>query len=407
MSESVKKNYLYNILYEILVLIIPLITAPYLSRILGSERIGEYTFSYSIVSYFILFGRLGIVNHGCREIAKITSKIERSRFFLSLITIQFASFLLVLLGYLLKRFKFLNDEFLQVANKFCFYVALPVLLFKNLYDSSLIDMPWKLIIFSVSAIITIFLLATLYAIIFVKDKRQKGVMIQAIMRSNYAFIGIPLATSLFSDNELIAKTGTMVAIMSIFCIPLFNMLSVIALSMFVDEEDNKGHIKKVLLDIAKNPLIIAILCGLLVLIFRMIIPTSSFVVRDHVSFLYKTIEYIAKIASPLALIIVGGQFEFTTSKENRILLIIGVSVRMVLVPTIIFTIAILLDVFANYEFATLIAIFASPIAVVSAIMAKEMKNDHILASKLVVWSTAVSSVTIFLAVFVLKSLGYL
>ena len=99
MSESVKKNYLYNILYEILVLIIPLITAPYLSRILGSERIGEYTFSYSIVSYFILFGRLGIVNHGCREIAKITSKIERSRFFLSLITIQFASFLLVLLGY--------------------------------------------------------------------------------------------------------------------------------------------------------------------------------------------------------------------------------------------------------------------------------------------------------------------
>ena len=315
--------------------------------------------------------------------------------------------LLVMLGYLLKRCKFLNSEFLQVANKFCFYVALPVLLFKNLYDSTLTNMPWKLIIFTVSAIIIIFLLATLYAILFVKDKKQKGVMIQAIMRSNYAFIGIPLATSLFTDNELIAKTGTMVAIMSIFCIPLFNMLSVVALSMFVDEEDNKGHIKKVLIDIAKNPLIIAILCGLLVLVFRTIVPTSSFVVRDNVSFLYKTIEYIAKIASPLALIIVGGQFEFTTSKENRALLIVGVSVRMVLIPAAVFSIAILLNIFANYEFATLIAIFASPIAVVSAIMAKEMKNDHILASKLVVWSTAVSSVTIFLIVFVLKSLGYL
>ena len=80
---------------------------------------------------------------------------------------------------------------------------------------------------------------------------------------------------------------------------------------------------------------------------------------------------------------------------------------MVVVPIVVFSIAIILNMFTNYEFATLIAIFASPIAVVSAIMAKEMNNDHLLASQLVVWSTLVSSVTIFIIVLTLKSLGYL
>lgn len=315
--------------------------------------------------------------------------------------------LLVALGYLLKKIKFFSPEFLQIANKFCFYVALPALLFKNLYDSDLDSLPWKLVIFSVSAIIIIFLLALLYAIIFVKDNTKKGVMIQGIMRSNYAFIGIPLATSLFSDNELIAKTGVTVALMSIFCIPLFNMLSVVALSIFVDKDENTNHFKKVLLGIIKNPLIIAIFSGLLVLIFRLIIPSSAFIIRDNVNFLYKTLDSLAKIASPLALIIVGGQFEFSVNSESKGLLITGVIVRMVVVPVVVFLVATLCFNFANYEFATLIAIFASPIAVVSAIMAKEMNNDHILASQLVVWSTIVSSVTIFIIVLTLKSLGYL
>lgn len=101
MTKSVKKNYFYNILYEILVIIIPLITSPYLSRVLGAEAIGTYTYQYSIVSYFILFARLGIVNHGSREIAKVDSIEQRSKIFCNVLFIQICSSLFALFAYIL------------------------------------------------------------------------------------------------------------------------------------------------------------------------------------------------------------------------------------------------------------------------------------------------------------------
>lgn len=68
-NKSITKNYLYNLTYQILVLILPLITAPYISRVLGAENIGIYSYTLSISAYFILFGSLGIALYGQREIA--------------------------------------------------------------------------------------------------------------------------------------------------------------------------------------------------------------------------------------------------------------------------------------------------------------------------------------------------
>ena len=59
-KESIKKNYRYNLIYQILVVIVPLITTPYLSRVLGAENIGIYSYTLSITTYFILFGTLGV-----------------------------------------------------------------------------------------------------------------------------------------------------------------------------------------------------------------------------------------------------------------------------------------------------------------------------------------------------------
>lgn len=69
MKKSITKNYLYNLVYQILILILPLITTPYISRILGAENIGIYSYTISIVTYFILFGSLGIAMYGQREVA--------------------------------------------------------------------------------------------------------------------------------------------------------------------------------------------------------------------------------------------------------------------------------------------------------------------------------------------------
>lgn len=68
-KKSITKNYIYNLIYQVLVLILPLITAPYISRVLGAENIGIYSYTLSISAYFILFGSLGIAMYGQREIA--------------------------------------------------------------------------------------------------------------------------------------------------------------------------------------------------------------------------------------------------------------------------------------------------------------------------------------------------
>ena len=88
--KSIKKNYLYNLLYQILILILPIITTPYISRTLGSENIGIYSFTISIVTYFMLFGSLGVSLYGQREIAYIRkNKIKLQRTFFEIVVFRF------------------------------------------------------------------------------------------------------------------------------------------------------------------------------------------------------------------------------------------------------------------------------------------------------------------------------
>ena len=71
-KKSLTKNYIYNLIYQVLTLVLPLITTPYLSRVLGATPIGIYSYTYSIVSYFLLFGALGVGLYGQREIAYVS-----------------------------------------------------------------------------------------------------------------------------------------------------------------------------------------------------------------------------------------------------------------------------------------------------------------------------------------------
>lgn len=107
--SNVKKNLLYNIAYQILILIIPLITVPYVSRVLGVENIGIYSYTYSIVYYFMLIAMLGINNYGNRTIAKSReNKEELSRNFLGIYSIQFTMSVVMIISYLIYISKFEN-----------------------------------------------------------------------------------------------------------------------------------------------------------------------------------------------------------------------------------------------------------------------------------------------------------
>ena len=101
-NKSVVKNYMYNMIYQILILILPLITTPYLSRVLGPEGVGIYGYTYSIVTYFVLFGSLGIALYGQREIAYVQDNPrKRKKVFLELILFRFITLIATVLIYCL------------------------------------------------------------------------------------------------------------------------------------------------------------------------------------------------------------------------------------------------------------------------------------------------------------------
>lgn len=99
-SKSITKNYLYNLIYQILLIIIPIITTPYVSRVLGADGVGKFSFSNSIVSYFVIFASLGFGYYAQREIAKYQdNRKKQTEIFWEIIIVRSVSVLMVLIVY--------------------------------------------------------------------------------------------------------------------------------------------------------------------------------------------------------------------------------------------------------------------------------------------------------------------
>ena len=117
---------------------------------------------------------------------------------------------------------------------------------------------------------------------------------------------------------------------------------------------------------------------------------------------------MSQVASPLALIALGAQFNFTATKGLIKPLTIGVAIRNAIIPaTVLSTAYIFFPVFYGAGFAALIALFASPVAVAATVMAVEMGGDSELAGQMLFWTTIISALSIFLFVFIFSSLGAL
>lgn len=312
--------------------------------------------------------------------------------------------LMIALGYFFKRIKLLNQGFLDVGNKLTFRVLIPALLYYNIYGiGSLGEINFGFVLYGLGAVAAIFLIAALVTCLFTKDSGKRGALIQATFRSNYAIIGLPLASALFGD-----KGAAAAGVMSAFCVPLFNILAVVTLTIFNnDSQKKKIDIKKILVGIIKNPLIIGTVLGLLTLGVRelFVLWGVDFRLRD-IEFLYKTLENLKSICTPFALIVLGGRFEFSAVKRQLRHIIFGTLMRTVAVPVVALSVAyFFIPNLSGEHYATYVAVFATPVAVASAIMAKEMGADDELAGQLVVWTSLVSTVTIFIYVAIFRTIG--
>ena len=100
--SSLKQNFIYNVAYQILLILLPLVTAPYISRTLGATSIGVYSYTNSIAYYFLMIAMLGISNHGNRSIAAARYDKEKlNRTFSSIYSLQIFTFSIAIIAYFL------------------------------------------------------------------------------------------------------------------------------------------------------------------------------------------------------------------------------------------------------------------------------------------------------------------
>ncbi|MGN0317097.1 MAG: AEC family transporter [Lachnospira sp.] len=325
--------------------------------------------------------------------------------------------LLVALGYFLKKTNLFTKEFLRVGNKTVFRLLIPALLFTNIAEiNNFSELNVDALIYVLIAILIIIAAAFILSLS-IKDKRQKGVILQCTFRSNFSLIGIPLAQLMAGDAGVRCA-----ALISAFSIPIFNIVAVIALSIFIDSPDStdasvspNDRIKKIITNIVKNPLIISVLLGVLVILITPVInmlPASVLDLLSRFNFIKTVLDYLAKASTPVALLVLGGLFELNVIKDLKTQIIKGCLGRLIIAPSIGVGGAVLLQLlgvvnFDNSVYAVFVALFCTPVAVSSAVMAEEMNNDGQLASQLVVWTTLLSALIIFFIVVMLKALGLL
>lgn len=309
--------------------------------------------------------------------------------------------IMVVIGYMLKKIGFMNERFAKEANRLVFRIFMPVMLFVNIYkieDLSTID--FGFMGFAAIALLIVFFLAIPTAIAVARQKNRRGVLIQAIIRSGYSLIGFSVAGSLCPNGGLMVAT-----ILSVIIIPMFNILTVISLVSIGNDSDEKPGVWKIVRDIITNPLIVGIAIGLACIGIRTIFGNVGIEFRlSQITPVMEVLEYLARLAIPLALLVLGAQFEFSAVASLKREIIWGVVIRTVIVPTLVIGVAYFVfgDRFGAAQFATLVAAFATPVAVPSVPMVQEMGGDVTLAGQLVVWSTLVSAVTIFIVTFLLR-----
>lgn len=312
--------------------------------------------------------------------------------------------LMVVVGYFFKKIGMMDEDFAKKANKLVFRAFMPVMLFVNIYKMSLSDVDLGFIGYCLIALFIVFAISVPACMMIAGKKDRVGVLVQAIFRSGYSLIGIPLAGSLYGDEGMMAAT-----ILSAALIPCFNVLAVISLSALGNDSGEKVSPKKIILDIIKNPLIIGIFSALVCVAVRNLVfePMGITFKLSDITPLFQVLQYLANLAIPLALLVLGAQFEFSAVAALKKEIIFGTLTRTVIVPALVLGVAFIFfrDRFTPAQFATLVAAFATPVAVPSVPMVQEMGGDVTLAGQLVVWSTLVSAITVFLVTFLLRMGG--
>lgn len=299
-------------------------------------------------------------------------------------------FAVIAIGYILKQTGMLNDNFIEVANRFIFKVTLPILLFTDIGATNISkNFDGKYILFC--AVVTTICFWTIWFITkkIMKDSSMIGAFVQASFRGSAAIFGIAFIQNIYGD-------AGMAPLMIIGSVPLYNIYSVIVLT-FEGDNNEKGmdNIKKACINIIKNPIIIGILLGILESLLNINFP----------KIVDKTLENFAVIASPLALVTIGASFEGKKALAKIKPTLVSSFIKLIVQVALFLPLAVYFG-FRDQKLIALLIMLGCPSTVSSYIMAKNMNNDGVLTSSIIVVTTLLSAFTLTIWIFILKSLGF-
>jgi len=296
-------------------------------------------------------------------------------------------FIIMAIGVLVRRRGMVTGDDVKRMNKLIFNTLFPVMMFANLYGVDFGEaVNPKLMITGAGILLAVYVIAFVVVLHIEKDRRSRGAMIQAVFRSNFVIMGLPIVGNIFGSENL-----GMTTVMMTIIVPMYNILAVITLEIFRGGKVSPGHIIK---EIFKNPLIIGAVAGIVAVITQLKVP---YLVEN-------TVDMLSEAATPMSLIMLGASFDVQSIERCRRNLIICVFGRLVAVPAFALTVGIIMG-FRGVALVTLIAIFAAPCAVSSYTMAQQMDSDAELAGNCVIFSSLLSCVTMFLWIFMLKNFG--
>lgn len=309
--------------------------------------------------------------------------------FLIVLSLVIPVFLIVALGYILKRAGIINDEFVKLSSKVVFTVSLPALIFSEI---SVIDFSEEvnfwIVIFIYAGTLISFGLCWVLALFFIKEPKDQTVFIQGGFRGNFAIVGLALILNIFG-NASIGKAAFILA----FTIPLYNILSVVALTVPLRKKNNFKY-SKTFLEILKNPLIIAVIVA---------IPFSVLKIPVHRTITI-TIDYIAALSLPLALLGIGGFLNFSDVMGSSLNALYAAILKLVIIPLFSTFIAYWIG-FRGDELGIIFILFACPTAIASFIMAEAMGSNSKLAANILLITTLGSVLTITAGLFILRQNG--
>ena len=304
--------------------------------------------------------------------------------------------MVIAFGYFLKKIEFISLSTINEMNRIVFSFGLPVLLFRNIFQSdfaSLFDI--RFILWILGSLVICFVLIWLFAEVYLRNRQELiGAFVQASFRSNYAILGIPLAANILGYQD----TGQS-SIAAAFIVTSYNVLSVIVLTVKNPATSsgtgiNVALVKTVLLGVCKNPSIIGVSLGVILNLLNAPMPII----------LWEGINYIAILCTPLALIAVGGSIRFSELMQHLKPAIVASSIKIIVAPVAFVAASVALG-FYGESLVVLFVMYANPTAILSYVMASRMNGNTSISSAIILITTSLSVITLTLGVYILRSLN--